>query len=257
MPLIGTPVDGNMRIDQAARRRFRPRLGYAVLTALGVAVFVSLGFWQLDRADQRRAIQRDYAARQSDAPIEVGAAPMDGQGLRYYNASASGAYDGDHQILLANRVHDGVLGYEVLTPLRIVGSDMRVLVNRGWVPHDYQAASTPQPPVPEGEVRITGRLVVPSPNRFAMGEPGGASFARDAVWQTLDLGALQGAAPFPVQPFVLQLAPDQSGGFVRNWPAPEVHPERNTGYAIQWFTFALIALAIFLARSFRPTDADK
>jgi surfeit locus 1 family protein len=111
--------------------------------------------------------------------------------------------------------------------------------------------------VPEGELRVTGRLVVPSANRFALTDPSSPPLGRNAVWQTMDIAALQAAAPFAIQPFLLQLAPEQAGGFVRDWRAPTVHPEKNIGYAIQWFAFALAAVIMFLVLSFRRTGADK
>ena len=108
--------------------QFRPALIPSLVTLLLLPVFVGLGLWQLDRAEQKRALQAEYDARGRDGPIQIGARVQTAEELRFYRVIVKGRYDPDYQILLDNRVHQGRAGYHVITPLRIAGSDVRVIV---------------------------------------------------------------------------------------------------------------------------------
>lgn len=162
---------------------------------------------------------------------------------------AQGEYDGQHQILIDNRLYQEQAGYHVLTPLRLAGSEMHVLINRGWVPAPADHRVLPVVPVPSGPVQITGVAVVPSSRFFTLGDPAVADW--EAVWQNLDLERFRKGVPYPVQPVVLQLDAVVSGGFVRDWPRPDERAERHRSYALQWFGFAASSMAIWVFLLFR------
>src|SRR5688572_8432486 len=107
----------------------RRMLLFAALALAGAVLFVRLGFWQLDRLGQRRERNKLLAARMS---AEV--APWnDTTALRYRRVRLSGMPDYDREIVLVGRSRGGSPGVNLLTPVRLRGSDTAVLVNRGWV----------------------------------------------------------------------------------------------------------------------------
>ncbi|MDX1563642.1 MAG: SURF1 family protein, partial [Gammaproteobacteria bacterium] len=101
---------------------------------LAAAGFVSLGRWQLDRAEVNRSLAARFAAGIDAAPLTVPLAEIESEMLRYERLSLRGRYEPAMQILLDNRTRDGVAGYEVLTPFRVEDAGPLVLVNRGFVP---------------------------------------------------------------------------------------------------------------------------
>jgi len=239
-------------------RCFRPRLVHTLATLVTVPILVSLGFWQLHRAAEKRALEANYAARSRDEVIRLdGTLRVDASALRFYNVVAAGRYDTAHQILVANQAHNGRLDYEVYTPLRQSGGQVRILVDRGWIPKPGQSVTLPPVPAPQGQISVHGRVDVPQHNIFAFKEPPITSGQWPRLWQTLDLKRYGAATPFPVQPFVIRLAPDEPGGFLRQWPKLDLQPERSTSYAVQWFAMALTVVVIYLAVNFKriaPTE---
>lgn len=229
------------------RFEFRPGLAASIVTLLLLALLLSLGFWQLDRAGQKRALLASYAAGPADAPVRLTATFSPGPEWRYRRVQVTGRYDAAHQFLLDNRVHQGRAGYQALTPVRIADSDAVVLVNRGWVPQGATRADLPPLPVPsDGVVRIEGLIDFPPEKVFALGE----GEDRDPGWPKvlqrirLDLQAQQLDAR--LLPLVVLLAPEQSGGFVREWMPVVIGPERHVGYAVQWFALAAALVILYI-----------
>lgn len=228
------------------RYRFRPTLIPTLAALVLLPLFVSLGFWQLDRAEQKRALQAEYDARSRDEQVLIGASVQSPEDLRFYKVVAQGRYDVDYQILLDNRVHRGQPGYYVITPLKLKDSDVRVLVNRGWVPLGESRARLPTVPTPQGEQKVTGVATVPLERRFSLG--GEAARGQwQIVWPYLDMARYADAVPFPIQPVVVLLDPaSRAGGFVREWARLDTGIATHQGYAFQWFTLALALATIYL-----------
>ncbi len=228
------------------RYRFRPSLIPTLATLVLLPLLVGLGLWQLDRAEQKRALQAEYDARSLDEPVLIGASVQSAEDLRFYKVVAQGSYDTDYEILLDNRVHRGQPGYYVVTPLKLQGSEVRVLVNRGWVPLGESRSRLPDIVTPRGQQEITGVATVPLERRFSLG--GEAPPERwQVVWPYLDLARYADAVPFPIQPVVVLLDPASSaGGFVRDWARLDAGIATHQGYAFQWFTLALALVTIYL-----------
>lgn len=215
-------------------------LGFAALMVAVAAVMVGLGNWQLDRYDQRAAINDriDAAARAAPVPVTdvltPGRAPAKSQ--RYTRVTATGRYDVAKEILVRGRTQGGRVGYEVLTPLVLPGGGA-LLVDRGWVPAAAGAREVPQVPAAStGEVTVVG--VVRLPERAV-----GRVETLDGRLQVRRISPAQlaGALPYPVL-----------GGYVtveQDGLTPiEVEYEgtlQNGGYALQWWAFAVLTLVGF------------
>lgn len=232
-------------------RRFRPSVWGGALAIVIAAGCIQLGNWQHAKADRKQAAQALLDQRGTDAPVSLGATPVDAEALRSRPVVVRGRFDTARQILLDNRIHREQAGYHVITPLHIEGSDMRVLVNRGWIPASALHSDLPQVDTPTGPVALHGTAVVPGTRFFTLGsEPTGEGW--QPVWQNLDLSRFTRLAPWPLQPVVLQLAPDAPAGFAREWPRPDERFERHLSYAWQWYGFAASAVLIWLALGWRP-----
>lgn len=207
--------------------------------------FVMLGLWQLRKAEAAAAVQAELDACAVEAPLEMPVTAIDATRLRHRRVVLRGVYDGDAQILIDNRIHFDRAGYHVVTPLRLDGADMRVVVNRGWVPAGPDRRRLPEVPAPSERVEITGIAVVPPTRFFTLGDATGPT-STSAVWQNLDLERLRRTLRYPVQPVLVQLDAAAPGGYVRDWPRADAHGLRNLGYAWQWFGFALASLGIWV-----------
>src|SRR5688500_857313 len=106
----------------------------AILFALAAAaVCVRLGFWQLDRLEERRAHNAIVLERIDAEPVGVSELGTDTTGILYRRVRLEGEYDFEHEVALTGRSRDGSPGVHLITPLKIPGATRPVLVNRGWV----------------------------------------------------------------------------------------------------------------------------
>lgn len=219
---------------------------------LVAAACVRLGFWQLDRRDQRMERNAAIAERLAADPIALDAPPVDTVGLVNRRASMGGWYDHDRSFALIGRSHMGMPGVHIFTPLRM--ADGAVLVNRGWVPAADAAtvdlAALHRPPDPE----VTG-ILLPFPDvRTNAADEG----FRDR-WFRLDRDAIGAGYPYAIAPVYLQATGpgDPRGGGIEpiRLPPPELGSGPHLSYAVQWFSFAaifLIGWAALVVRRTRP-----
>jgi len=225
---------------------FAPGRWPTVITLVVFGLLLSLGFWQLDRAADKRALLAQYHAGAGAAPLRLDAKLHSVEGLQYQLASATGSYDAAHQFLLDNRTHNGVAGYQVLTPLRLKRGAAAVLVNRGWVPLGTSRDVLPPIPVDGTERTVTGRISQPSLKGFTLGEEQPRRGWPYRIQRT-DIDRLANELGYPLLPLELLLNPDQPDGYVREWHPLTFGPERNVGYAVQWFSMAAVLVIIYLA----------
>lgn len=238
---------------QIASRRFAPRLFTTLLTIALMALLISLGFWQLRRAEEKKVLFDAFAAG-SDLSLSI-----DGQTPkvpRYSHVEAAGHYDGSRQVLIDNMVTAAGAGYYVITPFALREGGW-LLVNRGWVPLGRSRAELPAIPVPNDERRIRGRadnmpaagihMGVPAP--LAPPYPIVAAFPTHAQLAQL----LQEPDWTPAADLLL-LDADQSDGYVRGWTPPGFPPMRHIGYAVQWFALAAALLVIYIVTNFRRNE---
>ncbi len=216
-------------------------------------LFIAAGQWQWNKASRKASLQQQLDARGAEPAIQLPTTRIDAQSLLYRKVVARGQYEPQKQILIDNRTLHGQAGYHVVTPLRLDGSDIRVLVNRGWVPAFADHRQVPQIATPTGSVDVSGTAIAPGTRFFTLGsDSAGPKSDWQSVWQNLDLARYGGSVTFPIQPVVIQLDPDSSaGGFVREWGRLDERLQTNLNYAIQWWSFAATTVVLWLVLNFR------
>ena len=216
---------------------------------------LSLGNWQSGRADTKRELQARYDAAVREAPIHLGSDLLDHDSVLYRKLEVEGVFDDAHTILIDNRVLNGVAGYHVLTPLRIQGGEVYILVNRGWVATGRSRDRIPAPPTPPGVVRLEGMAVDPQTRYFELSD----TLPQGRVWQNLDFDRYVKATRLPLQPVLLLQTSEQADGLQRSWPRPDTGVESHVSYAFQWYSLAATLVVLWLIiniRRFREGDAS-
>lgn len=199
-----------------------------------------LGNWQMNRASQKEEMQRRLDRLAREPGVELSAAAADPVPTQFRRVQAEGEFEPRHLIYLDNKVYRRSAGYHVIMPLRIGDSNMRVLVNRGWVAGTGRRELLPQVVTPGGTVRIEGLAMVPSANILELSP----RTVEGRVWANLVLERYRQSVPFPIQPIVLQQTSPVEDGLVRDWPRPDLGIEKHKGYALQWYA---LCVAIFIA----------
>ena len=220
------------------RRIFPP------VAAVGlIALFISLGLWQLDRAAEKNSLQSLF---ESDAPYArlIVGMPVS----RFQNIEAFGQYDNERQVLINNMFLDGRNGYYVITSFRYAADQPLLIVNRGWLARP--AAGEPEPDVSVGDAArtIRGRVGYLPRVGIRAGEP----FESRANWPKKStypsLGDLSSQFGQELLPYILLLSPEDADGYARRWKPRESGPMMHYGYAFQWFAMATAVLGILLWR---------
>jgi surfeit locus 1 family protein len=212
----------------------RNYVAIAGLAALA-ALFASLAVWQFRRAEASRAMLVQFAGAAAEAMLPN---ELDEQ-ARFHRVSVDGTYVAEPQFLLDNMLHEGAAGYHVLTALRVAGRTERVLVNRGWVPVGRERAVLPDVAVAADPRTVTGRLErLPRPG-LRLGKQTAERSDATVVLQYPTAAELEVRLGAPVLDYELLLDPDAADGYVRDWQAPGLAPERHWAYAGQWLALSL------------------
>ena len=244
---------GSDSVETVSNPLLRPRwilihLALATLTA----TMVFLGFWQLNRLDQKQATNRNVIARTALPPVDVGdlfksaSTSLSFEELQWRVVTAQGTYLADEAVTIINRSQDATAGYSPVTPFLLDNGSV-VFVNRGFVP---LAQPTPSPTT--GSVVLKGYLRT-SQTRTLLGavdstDPSTVEFHR------LDLDLLAQRMDQPTLPMYVQLM-EQTPALNSPWPAPTQLPELTEGshfsYAMQWWFFSLVSLTGWIVVSRR------
>ena len=214
---------------------------------LGVVITIRLGFWQLDRAAQKQALQVTLDTRRAMPPLPAWAlakTPPEAAAQHHRGMVLSGEWLPAATLYLDNRQMNGRPGFYAMTPL-LLPDGTALLVQRGWLPRDMADRSLVRAPeLPLGVVRVAGRLA-PSPGRLY--EFSGV--ASGPIRQNLNLVELVGTLGRPVRPLTLMQedgALTPADGLLRQWGRPAAGMEKHHGYAFQWFALASLILGLYV-----------
>ena len=232
--------------------RKRPRWLPPLATVIGIGLSAAAGNWQLERAHEKERLQQAYDRGASDAPIRLTAARASLEDLRMRRVEVEGEFVPKGLVLLDNKTRNGQVGYEVVIPLKIGGSSMHVLINRGWIAAGPERARLPVIKTPEAIVKVTGMAMVPG--RFLE-----LSKVEDSgpVWQNLTVARYAARTGLQVQPVVVQQQNDLDDGLLRSWERSDFGIAKHYGYAVQWFLFCGLIIFLYVFFHVKPSRSKK
>lgn len=238
--------------------KFQLNTRITILTVCVLPLLIFLGFWQLSRADEKRAIQQAFEQKQQQDPVPIQQLILDqdDQQLAFTPVSVTGEFDQTHIVLLDNQVVNGHVGYDVLVPLQLASAlsdsskessrtepqlkELWVLVNRGWVQAPATRDQLPDiPPLSDAEMELQGSVYVSPGEAFLLAEQNWQDQQWPLVIQSVDVSLLSKTLERNFFPFEVRLQASEPVALNAHWQAVSVQPEKHIAYAVQWFAMAI------------------
>lgn len=221
----------------------------ALLVLAVVSICLRLSWWQLDRAAEKAEWLAEKQARSTQILPNLSAL-LEKDDPQHYRARLTGTFDNEHNILLDNRVLNGVAGYFLLTPF-YTNDGHWVLVNRGWLARGRDRNALPLITPISGIVSLSGQSYRSPSDAFVLKE----EILPDNQWplrvQKVDFEAISKKLGVELARFEIRATPDMTLADAPPLPRPwqgvsEMGPERHKAYALQWLGLAIAALILYM-----------
>ena len=209
----------------------------ALLITATVVFLVTLGFWQLDRADEKRSIETAIK-KANTGVIELITNEKVLIDKEYYEVRLQGRYLNEKQFIYDNQIVNQVSGYFVLTPFVLNNEPGTLLINRGFIPwngrRDKLADIFIEQDLREIKVQISKPI-----KRMEL-KPTESAIEFPNLIQSIDLEQMSDEANIRLASVIGLLDNLSDEGYVREWEPYTGSIEKHIGYAVQWFLMALV-----------------
>ncbi len=237
---------------QIGQREFKPKLLPTVATLLILPILIALGFWQLDRAEQKRVILAAVTQKMNSETLNKLPTENNIKNSQYQHIKLQGRFDSSHLIYIDNKIIFGKVGYYVVSPFLVSDSNKQVLVNLGWVSMGKSRQDLPTVKIPEGIVTITGRIKTNVDQVFSLSEQSFDVVDWPLVVQWISPQQLSNLLKINIQPLMILLdtpkgeSNEYEKQFKREWKYISSSPDMHTSYAMQWFSLAFVLVLIYI-----------
>ena len=209
----------------------------SILILATMAFLVSLGFWQLDRADQKRTIEASIQ-KANTGVVELIVNQNELLDKEYYEVRLQGSYVSDKQFIYDNQIVDQASGYYVLTPFVLTGQSNAIMINRGFIPWNGRRDQLDDIAVDSAFREV--KIQVSRPIKRIELKTSDISNQFPVLIQAIDFDVIEEISSTSFVDVIGLLDPSSDDGFVRKWEPYTGSIEKHIGYAIQWFLMALV-----------------
>ncbi|VAX01607.1 Cytochrome oxidase biogenesis protein Surf1, facilitates heme A insertion [hydrothermal vent metagenome] len=239
---------------QIGKYEFKPTLIPTLATVLVLPVLIALGFWQLDRAEQKTVILSAVTAKMNSQTLVAIPNDAEIESAKYQHIRLQGKFDTQHLIYIDNKVVHGKVGYFVLSPFLVTTSSKHVLVNLGWIAMGRSRQELPTVSLPTDELEISGRIKTNVDEVFALSEKSYDELTWPLVVQWVSPDQLSIVLNTKIKPLVILQDKVKKNNavalyekqFKRDWKFISSSPDTHTSYAMQWFSLAFVLVLIFI-----------
>ena len=237
--------------------RFNFTLPLTIAFLIVFSILIKLGLWQLERADHKKNLNESYKLRQAEKVIDLNdhKSINSKESILWRRVSLNGSFYKEKNLIVDNQIFKHEAGFNILTPFKIDGTGMTILINRGWHKNLINREQIPVITSVDGINQINGYAVkIPVPGINLGGsniEIINASLAR---FQRINVDEINNFYQANFLPYMVYLNPLIDDEYISNFKLPVPDSEKNYGYAFQWFAFALTLLIIFLRLGITKND---
>lgn len=235
-----------------SRRWQRPSAFAWLLLLIGLAAFLGLSRWQWVRAQEKERLLASYAAAEQAGVRQFAALPDPLPAEEFPRVAVRGRFVAGRGYWLDQQIHESKVGRRAIAVFEPEASTRRLLVDYGWIAAPPGQAAPAWPALPLTDIELHG-IYAPAPGGGL--RIGGDALPRQTAWPKLtlfvDTPAIAQDLGSSVAPRLLLLDADPASGFVRHWTPAIMPPEKHRGYALQWFSFAVAAIVIFIVLHWR------
>ena len=237
-------------------KTFKPRLIPTIVTLLILPVLLRLGFWQLERAEEKRDLIELFKQQNDTGPMLLKDTIKYDEALNYRVAQVEGHYNPARQVFIDNKIYQGNAGVYVLTPFKLKNSEYSILVNRGWVPMIPDRSSLPEIKTTMKYLTLSGKIKVLKEAPFMIGEKFQSNEGWPALMQWTNISEIEDKSGLKLLPFIFLLDEKEPSGYVRQWKPVVMLPEKSTSYAVQWFSLALALIIIYIVVNLKNSKSE-
>jgi surfeit locus 1 family protein len=214
------------------------------LTVLVASICFGLSLWQFRRLVARRARNTEALGARLAPVVDLGRAHPPISELNNRRIAVRGEFDYAREIILRAHEWRGAPGVQIVTPLRLPGTDTALLVLRGFLAAPDAITPTELGPEPPGRVAVRGiGMTLPrSPDGGGI-----LSHKGRTTWRRLDAAGLSRSLPYPIYDVYLFLPPDSGHhGFPIRQEPPALDDGPHLNYALQWLGIGAAVLGFGL-----------
>lgn len=224
---------------------FNPTIIPSIVTFALLYVMISLGLWQLDRADYKANLQTLIESKQGTKPIALSGINKNEDQWLYQPVFVSGTYDLNHQIYLDNQVHNMVAGFSIFTPLRISDKEA-ILVNRGWLPLGANRTNLPVINIRDDMHLISGLTTRPPSKGLVLSSNANIYDKWPTILQYIDIQEIEKNLHYKLLPMVLLMNHESETPLTILPIKINMRSEKHTAYAFQWYGLSIALLIIYI-----------
>lgn len=223
--------------------RFAPNWRLGLLGVIAILFLIRLGFWQLQRADEKTQMLAANSKFAKQDPKLWGTSQT--LPTQYQSIIVSGQYL-PFVILHDNQHYKHQFGFHALSPFLLANGKI-VLVDRGWLAGSATRQSLPKVEPLSKSTSVTGQVYFPSEKNWLLGPIVEKEEKNLVLVELIDTQVLSQLLHKPVYPFIIRLGQREDGGFIREWPVVAMTPQRHYAYALQWFVMAMVGSILLIA----------
>ena len=230
------------------KNKFNPGIRITIFFVFFAILFFSLGLWQIERGQAKTTILAEFEDNLSNTPTY-----LNEESKRWDRVYVKGIWDSSKQILVDNVINRGVVGYKVLTPLRIIETNQLILVDRGWIKQNKFRDILPNIELIEGDEVISGILEQPELGLVISEDLISKEWPK--VSQTKSLEVISKEYDEFIYPMILLADPilKNSLEYIKITPT-NMTPTKHYGYSAQWFLMFLVLCLMYLWYGFKKNE---
>ena len=241
---------------QIGNKIFKPSLIPTIVTLLILPILINLGFWQLDRAEEKRELIELFKQQNKLGPLLIKDTIKSDEKLNYRTAQVEGNYNLAKQIFIDNKIYQGKTGVHVMTPFKLKNSEYSILVNRGWVSMGIDRSALPKIKTPTSFLKLSGKIKTLGKKPFMVGDQFQSNEGWPALMQWVNLADIENKSGLKLLPYIFLLDEKEQSGYIRDWKPVVMQPEKSTSYAVQWFALALALVIIYIVVNLKEDKSE-